>query len=160
MSSIVETDGAVAAAAVYEPVARGMFTATATVGGGASLNGRRTGPSRQMRRDRALIGVSNDSAKPTNTLVADAMRTVWPQVGDIRRLPAFLQLVHVGIGRLEAGIVVLQPWDAAAGLLIAGRAGACLGDAGPGRPRRPMTVAACPGLWAPFHGLIGTTRLA
>ena len=52
-----------------------------------------------------------------------------PAIGDLRRLPAALDLAYLGAGRLDAAVLVdTKPWDVAAGLLIAVEAGAHYGN--------------------------------
>jgi len=52
-----------------------------------------------------------------------------PAIGDLRRLPAALDLTYLAAGRLDAAVLVdTKPWDVAAGLLIAVEAGAHYGS--------------------------------
>ena len=58
----------------------------------------------------------------------------WPcrAIGDLRRLPATLDLTYLAAGRLDAAVLVdTKPWDVAAGLLIAVEAGAHYGSRAP-----------------------------
>jgi myo-inositol-1(or 4)-monophosphatase len=57
--------------------------------------------------------------------MAEILAVLLPSIGDVRRLPAALDLASVATGRLDAALVVdTQLWDVAAGLLIAAEAGA------------------------------------
>ena len=68
-----------------------------------------------------------------------------PAIGDLRRLPAALDLAYLAAGRLDAAVLVdTKPWDVAAGLLIAAEAGAHHGSRAPER----LVLAATPDLAA------------
>ena len=55
-----------------------------------------------------------------------------PAIGDLRRLPAALDLAYLAAGRLDAAVLIdTKPWDVAAGLLLATEAGAHFGDPAP-----------------------------
>lgn len=95
----------------------------------------------------------------------DADRRAWqaallthvlPRVRDIRRLgSAALDLCRVAEGSLdvyyERG---LNPWDMAAGWLVATEAGALVTDLDGQAPREAMTVAGAPGLHADLLALL------
>ena len=76
------------------------------------------------------------------------MAALLPRVRDIRRHgSAALELCAAAAGRVDAYYEAdLQPWDHAAGALVAAEAGLVLGGL-PGRPfGDPMAVAAAPGI--------------
>ena len=62
--------------------------------------------------------------------MAGLIGRMLPVIGDLRRLPAALDLAYLAAGRLDAAVLVdTKPWDVAAGLLIAAEAGAHYGSA-------------------------------
>jgi myo-inositol-1(or 4)-monophosphatase len=81
---------------------------------------------------------------------------VLPAVRDIRRFgSAALDLCWVGAGRVSAYFESgLQPWDLAAGQLVAAEAGAELSGFEGGLPAGGMVVAAAPGLLRPLLSLL------
>ena len=85
--------------------------------------------------------------------MAQILPTLLPAVGDIRRVPAALNLAYLAAGRFDAGLLVhTKLWDIAAGLLIAAEAGVIL--SGPhGAPAPELTLAAAPALWAEFSAM-------
>ena len=78
-----------------------------------------------------MVGLSFNPSPEAKRRMADLLGRLLPVVGDIRRLPAALDLCYLAAGRLD-GTVCLDTrlWDIAAGLLIAEEAGAVLGGAG------------------------------
>jgi myo-inositol-1(or 4)-monophosphatase len=57
------------------------------------------------------------------------LSTLLPGIGDIRRVPAALDLAYVAAGRFDAALMVdTRLWDVAAGLLIATEAGAVVDE--------------------------------
>lgn len=118
-------------------------------GGGALRNGEpiRCRPSPPL--DQALIGTGFSYVRSRRAVQAELAARLLPQVRDIRRFgAAALDLCDVGGGRLdgyyERGT---QPWDHAAGDLIAREAGARTGGR-PGEPVGPdLVVAASPGVF-------------
>lgn len=102
----------------------------------------------------ALIGTGFGYVAPRRRWQADVLAQVLPAVRDIRRMgSAALDLCHVADGALdgyyERG---LNPWDFAAGWLVATEAGALVTDEHGGAPSGAMIVAARPGLHAALSG--------
>ncbi|MEU7041832.1 inositol monophosphatase family protein [Streptomyces varsoviensis] len=106
--------------------------------------------------DQALIGTGFGYLTERRAAQAEVVRALLPRVRDIRRAgSAAIDLCDVACGRLdgyyERG---LNPWDFAAGALIAREAGARTG----GRPGDPLSgelaVAAPPGLFEPLQELL------
>ncbi|WP_171162611.1 inositol monophosphatase family protein [Streptomyces sp. I05A-00742] len=102
----------------------------------------------------ALLGTGFGYLAARRTAQAEVVRRLLPEVRDIRRGgSAAIDLCDVACGRLdgyyERG---LNPWDLAAGDLIAREAGALTG----GRPGAPasgeLVVAAPPGFFEPLQG--------
>jgi myo-inositol-1(or 4)-monophosphatase len=84
------------------------------------------------------------------------------EVRDIRRLgAAALDLCLVAAGRLdgyfESG---LQPWDLAAGALIAREAGAVVADLDDGQPGEHLTIAGGPAIFETLRARLDALRAA
>ena len=138
-------------AVVHDPVA--AETVTAVAGAGALLGRLPLRVSRTTRVDQALVGLSFAPSPETKTRMAEMLAALLPSVGDVRRLPAALDLAFVAAGRIDAALLVdTQPWDVAAGLLIAAEAGADVDElaaAGPG-----VILAATPAIAPGLAGLL------
>ncbi|SOD64216.1 myo-inositol-1(or 4)-monophosphatase [Streptomyces zhaozhouensis] len=159
VSIAAEVDGRAVAAVVEAPM-RGE-TYHATLGGGAH----RTpagGLSHPMTvrpsppLDQALIATGFNYVTTVRTAQAALAQRLIPRVRDIRRSgSAAVDLADLAGGRLdgyyERG---LQPWDLAAGDLIAREAGALTGGRVGGRPDGDLTVAAGPGVFAALQPLL------
>ena len=135
------------AGAVYLPVLGELFAATR--GGGATRNGH---PIRGSDRDDlalALVatGFAYDAARRRQqaAIVGDLIG----HVRDIRRLgSAAIDLCYVAAGRYDAYFETgLQPWDAAAGELIAREAGCRSGDHRGGPPVPGELLVAAPAIF-------------
>ncbi|MCM4082121.1 inositol monophosphatase family protein [Paractinoplanes hotanensis] len=132
-------------AVVHEPVANETFSAID--GGGASLNGEKITVSGGPPLAEALVGVSFQPNPATKERAGKVIRELLPVCGDIRRLPAALNLVYLAAGRLDAGLALdTNLWDIAAGALIAREAGVVLGGRGDDFTT-DLTVGAAPALW-------------
>lgn len=136
-------DGEVVAGVVVDPIRSEVFRATR--GGGATRNGRPLGPRRRSDLARALIGTGFAYRAGRRSAQAAVVAALIGEIRDIRRLgAAALDLCHVAAGRLdgyfESG---LQPWDLAAGGLIASEAG-CRVEALHGGPPDGRLVVAAP----------------
>ena len=152
----VEVDGEVEVGVVASPGLQETFTAMR--GKGAWLNGEPITVTDESDLASALVGTGFGYVAGRRAAQAEVLPHLLPAVRDIRRGGvASLDLCWVACGRLdgyyEAGG---QPWDVAAGLLIATEAGAVVAglDGGPVVPESVM--AAAPGV-APalFELLIG-----
>lgn len=84
---------------------------------------------------------------------AAAVARLLPQVRDIRRIgAASLDLCNVAAGRVDAYVEQgLQPWDLAAGTLIAREAGAVVTGMDGGEPSERLVVACAPALLGSFQ---------
>jgi myo-inositol-1(or 4)-monophosphatase len=154
VSIAVERHGQVEVGVVHDPVERVTFAAT--LGGGATRNGE---PIRCSDRDvlaTALIGTGFSYLAHRRADQARLLLELLPRVRDIRRFgAASLDLCAVAMGRLDAYYEHgLQPWDLAAGTLIASEAGAVVGDLTGGRPSGEHVVAAPPQLFDPLVELL------
>ncbi|CAL9552900.1 Inositol-1-monophosphatase [Streptomyces sp. enrichment culture] len=158
VSIAAEQDGETVVGVVAAPM-RGE-TYHAVRGGGAWVTG-----TRQERRlacrpapplDQALISTGFAYVAEVRAHQAEIAGKVIPRVRDIRRGgSAAIDLCDVAAGRLdgyyERG---LNPWDLAAGDLIAREAGALTGGRPSRRPSRELAVAAPPGVFEPLQGLL------
>lgn len=123
----LERDGVTQAAVVHDPVSGEVFSAVA--GEGARLDGAALAVSSATRVGEAIVGLSFAPSPRTKRRMVGLLAALLPAIGDVRRLPAALDLAYVAAGRLEAGLMVdTQLWDVAAGLLIAAEAGAVVGE--------------------------------
>jgi myo-inositol-1(or 4)-monophosphatase len=147
-------DGVVVAGAVHIPSAGETFAAVR--GGGAACNGRplRLGPGPSL--DQALVATGFGYAAARRAHQAAVLQSVLPAVRDIRRQGACaVDLCLVASGRVDAyyerGV---QPWDHAAGGLIATEAGALFGGLAGRPPSERFVLAASPELFGPLHDLL------
>jgi myo-inositol-1(or 4)-monophosphatase len=114
-------------AVVHDPVAGETFTAVA--GAGALLGREPLAVSATTRLEEALVGLSFNPSPQTKRWTGQLVAVLLPEIGDVRRVPAALDLGYVAAGRLDAGLMVdTQLWDVAAGLLIATEAGAVVAE--------------------------------
>jgi myo-inositol-1(or 4)-monophosphatase len=124
-SSIALTiDGAVVAAAVYEPLRQELFSAER--GAGAHLNGRRlrVSQSSELIRSMLITGFPYD----VHEKLAEALRLFNRFIGHARAIrrdgAAALDLCQIGAGRADGFWEErLRPWDVLAGALVLEEAG-------------------------------------
>lgn len=144
------------AAAVYVPSSDELFTAQD--GGGATLNGRPIRVSQASELSLALVATGFGYTAQRRTEQAEVVRQLIPRVRDIRRLgAAATDLCHLAAGRLDAYYERgLQPWDYAAGALIAREAGAVLlGRTHDAVAGEPLLIAGPPALAAQLQLAVG-----
>lgn len=135
------------AGAVYLPVTDELFTAYEH--GGALRNGAAIRVSDVTELSIALVATGFGYTTERRTEQAEVVRQLIPKVRDIRRLgAASVDLCLVASGRLDAYYERgLQPWDYAAGVLIAREAGAAiLARSDDTLPGEPMLIAGPPRL--------------
>ena len=135
------------AGAVYIPVTDELFTAFE--GGGTTLNGSPVAASTEEDLSLALVGTGFGYTFERRTEQANVVRHLIPQVRDVRRMgSASVDLCMIAAGRLDAYYERgLQPWDYAAGVLIAREAGAdVLGRDEGTLPGEPLLIAGPPTL--------------
>ena len=142
----VEVDGVVEVGVVAVPGHREVFSAVR--GEGARLNGDPIVVTGETELARALIGTGFGYAARRRGRQAEVLPQLLPVVRDIRRNGvASLDLCWVACGRLdgyfEAGG---QPWDVAAGLLIAAEAGATASGLDGGEIAPDSVMVATPGV--------------
>ncbi|MCY3632023.1 MAG: inositol monophosphatase family protein [bacterium] len=144
VSVAAEAAGQVVAGAVVDPILHETFTAHA--GGGARLNGDPIAVRPDGDPSMALVatGFSYDHSRRRRQ--TEVLGELLPHIGDIRRVGgAAIDLCTVACGRVDAFFEVgLNPWDYAAGALIAEEAGAIVQDLNGGPPSRQFVFAASP----------------
>lgn len=134
------------AGAVFLPATRELFVAAR--GRGAWLGGRRLECHPPDRLETALVGTGFSYEADRRRRQGSTVAELVPRVRDIRRLGAAApDLCFVAAGRLDAYYEEnLNPWDLAAGLLIAHEAGARSSDFSGGPARPEQVVVAAPGV--------------
>jgi myo-inositol-1(or 4)-monophosphatase len=154
VSIAAEVDGEVALGVVHNPVSGETWTALA--GEGARLDGRPVRVGDRTDPAQALVATGFNYDVATRTAQAQQVARLLPRVRDIRRMgAASLDLCGVATGRLDAFVEQgLQPWDLAAGGLVAREAGARLGGLGDAEPGEGLVVATNPGLWDRLQDLL------
>src|SRR5207248_4316756 len=118
---------------------------TAASGRGAFVDGRRLAVVGAPTLATALVGTGFSYSATRRAAQAQVLTSVLPTVRDIRRAgAAALDLCWVACGRLDAFYEYgLQPWDLAAGGLVADEAGAVVRTLD-GGPSTDDTVTAAP----------------
>jgi myo-inositol-1(or 4)-monophosphatase len=154
VSIAAEVDGELVAGVVVD-VARRLEYA-ATLGGGATVNGRPLACTQQTDPALSLIATGFSYESRRRGAQATTLTLVLPVVRDIRRFgSAALDLCAVAAGTVdgyyEAG---MHPWDWAAGALIAREAGARVEGLGGKPPGAHTTLAANPVLFSALHDLL------
>ena len=160
VSIAAEVDGQVQAGVVINVATGEVFTATA--GGGARLSSpsrprpEALGGSRPVSLEQTLVatgfGYRVEQRRAQGAVVAELLT----RVRDIRRAgSAALDLCSAAAGRVDAYYELhLNPWDFAAGALIAAEAGLEVTGL-PGRPfAEPMAIVAAPSIAEDFAALV------
>ena len=134
------------AGCVHNPATGETFTAAQ--GGGAHLNGTPIHVSDVGDPAQALVATGFGYEAARRRRQAEVLAAVLPRVRDIRRLgSAAVDLCHVACGRVDAYFERgLQPWDRAAGTLIAREAGAVVSGLAGAAPGESLVLAAGPAL--------------
>lgn len=143
------------AAAVYCPRTGEMFTAVE--GGGATLNGRPISVTSQPSLSSALVATGFGYTVERRAEQAEVLTRLLPRVRDIRRMgSAAYDLCCLAAGRLDAYYEMgIQPWDYAAGALIAREAGATLlGRDERTPPGTPLFIATNSTLASELHRIV------
>lgn len=139
------------AGVVVNPVSGELYTASAD--GGAFLGTQRLQVKTGVALPLALVGTGFSYSAARRVQQARVVTGLISDVRDIRRIgSAALDLCAVAAGRLdvyyERG---LNPWDHAAGALIAQEAGARVGGFGDAAAGNALVIAAAPDLYATFE---------
>jgi myo-inositol-1(or 4)-monophosphatase len=137
-------------------------TYTASLGGGAFLDGRRLQVAPGTDLGLALVGTGFSYTAERRVQAAKLLTGLIGQVRDIRRIgAASLDLCAVASGRLDAYFERgLHPWDHAAGALVAREAGARVGGLDGAREGRALTIAAEPELFAQLEAVLAELGIA
>ena len=160
VSIAAEVDGVVRAGAVLNVATGDLFTAT--TGGGAWLSTparpdpvRLTG-SRPASLEQTLVATGFGYQQEQRCAQGAVVAALLPRVRDIRRMgSAALDLCAAAAGRIDAYYELhLNPWDHAAGALVAAEAGLVVAGL-PGRPfAEPMAIVAAPTVAGEFIDLV------
>jgi myo-inositol-1(or 4)-monophosphatase len=154
----VEVDGEVVAGVVHDGPCDVAWTALR--GGGAFRNGARIGCSTETDLSQALLATGFSYVAERRRLQGQVVAGLLPRVRDIRRLgSAALDLCNAGAGHVDAYCEQsLNPWDLAAGGLIAREAG-CRVEGLHGAPASDrLVIAAPPALFGQLHDLLAELR--
>jgi myo-inositol-1(or 4)-monophosphatase len=154
VSLAAEVDGVAVAGVVINAATGDEWTAT--LGGGAWRDGRRLRVSERTALDQSLVGTGFGYDAKRRAHQGAVLAQLITRVRDIRRFgAAALDLCAVAEGALDAYFEKgLNPWDHAAGGLIAAEAGATVAGLRGAAPSVDMVVAAPPALFAPLHDLL------
>jgi myo-inositol-1(or 4)-monophosphatase len=158
ISIAAEVDGATVAGVVHDPSHGETFTALA--GRGAWRDGHRLAVTGPPTPATALVGTGFSYQPAQRERQARVLVRLLPEVRDIRRAgAASLDLCWVGAGRLDAFYERgLQPWDFAAGSLVAREAGAVVDDLMGGPPSTEIVVATAPAIAAEFRRMLAAAE--
>lgn len=128
----------------------------AVLGGGAWRGGERLACRADAPLDQALLSTGFGYVQSRRAHQAEVARRIIPLVRDIRRGgSAALDLCDVAAGRLDGHYERgLNPWDLAAGELIAREAGALTGGRPGERASGELTLAASPAVFASLQPLL------
>lgn len=134
------------AGVVVNPASGELFSAAA--GGGAHLGDRALRVADAVALDQALVATGFAYVAATRAEQGEAVARLLPLVRDIRRMgTASLDLCAVAAGRVNAYYErTLNPWDHAAGALIAEEAGATVTGVPGARADHRFLLAAHPNL--------------
>ncbi|MGO3885009.1 MAG: inositol monophosphatase family protein [Mycetocola sp.] len=126
---------------------------TAARGEGATRNGEPLHVNSNVPSDRALIGTGFGYDPRRRVWQAGLVRELLAEVRDIRRLgSAALDLCYLAQGRIDGFFERgLQPWDHAAGALVAAEAGATVEGLNGAPASSDFLLAAAPGLFETLH---------
>ncbi|WP_157007749.1 inositol monophosphatase family protein [Agromyces laixinhei] len=142
------------AGVVVNPITGEVFEASR--GGGARLDGRALQVNTDVPLALALVGTGFAYSSETRRAQAAVLLELLPLARDIRRIgSAALDLCSVAAGRLDAYYERgLNPWDHAAGALIAQEAGARVGGRRGGPATAELMIAAAPALYDELAGAL------
>jgi myo-inositol-1(or 4)-monophosphatase len=151
VSLAAEVDGVVIAGVVINAATGDEWTAT--LGGGAWRAGRRLRCSAQTDLAQVLLGTGFGYDAARRAHQGAVLAQLITRVRDIRRIgAASLDLCSVSEGQLDAYYEKgLNPWDHAAGGLVATEAGAIVGGLAGAPAGLDMVVAAPPAVFGPLH---------
>ena len=148
------------AGVVANPAIGELFTGTA--GGGSFLNDTPLRVRTGVELPLALIGTGFSYSAELRVKQAAVVQGLIDQVRDIRRIgSAALDLCSLAAGRLDGYYErMLNPWDHAAGALIAREAGARVGGLDGALESKNLLIAAEPGLYERLAAALGALGVA
>jgi myo-inositol-1(or 4)-monophosphatase len=154
VSIAAESGGDVVAGAVFDPVKDELYAAA--TGGGATCNGEPIGCAHRADLSTALVATGFGYAAERRAAQGRVLAGLLPLVRDVRRRgTASLDLCSVARGQVDAYYERgMQPWDIAAGAVIAREAGARVNGLHGVPPTAELTIAAPPELFGPLHNLL------
>lgn len=154
VSIAAQVEGRSVAGVVVSPLHGDCFTAT--LGGGARRNGDEIRCTEPPSVARSVVGTGFGYDPDRRRRQAEVVARVIDRVADIRRFgAAALDLCWVACGRLDGYWEVgLNPWDHAAGELIATEAGARVAGFGGGPASEASILAAPPATWDELDALL------
>ncbi|RUR03384.1 inositol monophosphatase family protein [Labedella endophytica] len=146
------------AGAVFAPAKGELFTAAA--GHGAFRGDERLAVNTGMSPALALVGTGFGYSAEKRVRQAAVVGSLIAEVRDIRRIgAAALDLCAVACGRIDAYYESgLNPWDQAAGVLIAQEAGARVEGRGGAPADREFTIAAAPEIFGFLHDRVANAQ--
>jgi myo-inositol-1(or 4)-monophosphatase len=151
VSLAAEVDGQVVCGVVREATTGEEWTAVRA--GGAYRGGRRLAGSPVAELGQALVATGFAYAARRRAHQARVLAELLPEVRDVRRLgSAAVDLCLAAEGRVDAYYERgLNPWDYAAGVLIASEAGLRVSGLGGAPPGPDFVLAAPPGIYQALH---------
>jgi myo-inositol-1(or 4)-monophosphatase len=154
VSIAAQVDGESVVGVVRNAATGEEWTAVRDVG--AWRDGVRLTGSAQTDLGHALVATGFGYAADRRAHQAAVVAQVLPRVRDIRRFgAASLDLCYAAEGRVDAYFEKgLNPWDHAAGGLVARTAGLVVSGLRGAPPSEAMVLAAPPALYAPLHDLL------
>ncbi|GHJ40644.1 inositol monophosphatase family protein [Streptomyces sp. TS71-3] len=154
VSIAAERDGETVVGVVEVPMRGETFHAV--LGGGAYAGEQRLRCRADAPLEQSLVATGFNYVTTVRDHQAEVARQLVPQVRDIRRGgSAAVDLCDLAAGRLDAYFERgLNPWDMAAGDLIAREAGALTGGRPGERPSYDLALAATPGVFAPLQRIL------
>jgi myo-inositol-1(or 4)-monophosphatase len=161
ISIAVETDGAIVAGVIHDPVKNELFWAER--GQGAYMNNSRLRVSGRRSLDIAMIatGLPFKGRKTSPNYLAE-LELVMEEVAGVRRFgSAALDMAYVAAGRYDGFWEYgLSPWDTAAGVILVTEAGGSVGEVDGGNaPVFGKSVLASNGyLGHPLRELLGRAK--
>lgn len=159
VSIACEDDRGARVGVVHHPYIGETFTAVR--GSGAFLDGAPIAVSGATELSRSLIGTGFGYRAEVRAEQARALVEILPVVRDVRRGgSAALDLCWVACGRLDGFYELgVQRWDTAAGVLVAGEAGAMVTPLQPAGEAEGGVLAAAPGIHDALASLVGAALL-
>jgi myo-inositol-1(or 4)-monophosphatase len=156
VSLAAEVDGVTVAGVVRNPATGDEWTAIR--GRGAYRAGRRLRGSTTTRLSQTLVGTGFGYDPARRAHQAAVLSRLLPEVRDIRRFgAAALDLCMTAEGLLDAYYEKgLNPWDHAAGGLVAEEAGLVVAGLAGAPPGRDLVIAAPPALFPALHDRLAT----